>query len=267
MENQNTALKKFEAIAQKLDANVIQVIGSEKLNGFAKAFLVATATQELKNLLTDEYMKPIMALQSNRLGFKTDKDKDGGYNMNVVRDCLIEAVLTGVQPVGNQFNIIQSTCYITKEGFGYLLPKVPGLEYQIIPSLPRINNEKTGAAVQMKIRWRLGNGEWQERDIDFAIKMNNMMGTDAVIGKATRKARAWLYHTVTGVEIGDGDVQDADVTVLSSKTNVNHEADRVKQMIETANELSHLTPEIEQLAKENNMQALFNSKYDELGGK
>jgi hypothetical protein len=35
------------------------------------------------------------------------------------------------------------------------------------------------------------------------------MGADAIIGKASRKARAWLYATVTGMEVGDGDADDA----------------------------------------------------------
>ena len=34
------------------------------------------------------------------------------------------------------------------------------------------------------------------------------MGADAVIGKATRKARKWIYDTITGSEIPEGDVMD-----------------------------------------------------------
>jgi hypothetical protein len=35
-----------------------------------------------------------------------------------------------------------------------------------------------------------------------------MMGTDAIIGKATRKARAWLWQHITGQEIPDGDASE-----------------------------------------------------------
>jgi hypothetical protein len=113
------------------------------------------------------------------------------------------------------FNIIAGNCYITKEGFGYLLSNFKGLDFEIIPSLPRINNERTSAAVVMKIEWTL-NREKKTRDIDFAIRMNKFMGTDAVIGKATRKARAWLFWTITGIEVGEGDATDIDSKVLSS---------------------------------------------------
>lgn len=203
-------------VAKQLNDSVSSVISENNLIGFEKAYLIAKAAEKLQQLLSPEYMKPIMALQGNRLGFKTDKDSAKGYDEATVKNCLIEAVLTGVQPFGNQFNIIAGNCYITKEGFGYLLANFKGLSYEIIPSLPRIDSAKGSAAVSMKIKWKLGSHEG-ERDIDFAIKVNNFMGADAVIGKATRKARAWLYSTITGVEIGDGDVEFQDANVVSSR--------------------------------------------------
>jgi hypothetical protein len=210
MENQ---LQSTE-IAKRLNNSVQKVITSETLIGFEKAYQIASAAQELQTLLTPQYMKPIMALQGNKLGFKTDKDTSGGYPENIVKNCLIEAVLMGVQPFGNQFNIIANNTYITKEGFGYLLANYSGLSYEISPELPRINGQS--AAVVMNLEWTI-NGTTKTKKIDFAIKVNQYMGADAVIGKATRKARAWLYNTITGSEISDGDITDANV--VSSKIN------------------------------------------------
>lgn len=209
--------KTFE-VAKQLNNSVFKVIGSDHMLGFEKAYLIASAAGELKKLLNEEYMAPIMELQGNRLGFKTDKDTNGGYSKEVVKNCLIEAVLTGVQPFGNQFNIIAGNCYITKEGFGFLLANFKGLSYEIVPALPRIGNDSKSAAIVMKVRWTL-NGEVKERDLDIPVKMNSFMGTDAVIGKATRKARAWLYNTICGTEIADGDVMDTDAKVMSSHIN------------------------------------------------
>lgn len=217
------------AVAEKLNHAVAAVLGAEGFSGFQKAYLIASAAGELKKLLTPEYMKPIMDLQGNKLGFKTDKDvaqgggKGLGYPEDVVKNCLIEAVLTGVQPFGNQFNIIAGNCYITKEGFGYLLRNYAGLSYEIIPALPRINGDKTSAAIAMKIKWTL-NGVEKERDLEIPVKMNSFMGTDAVIGKATRKARAWLYNTITGSEIPEGDAVDVSAEVVGSKLNENDTA-------------------------------------------
>lgn len=212
------------AVAQKLNHAVETVLAADGFSGFQKAYLIATAAGELKKLLTPEYMKPIMDLQGNKLGFKTDKDiaqgggKGPGYPEEIVKNCLIEAVLTGVQPFGNQFNIIAGNCYITKEGFGYLLRNLPGLSYEIVPALPRINADKSSAAITMKVKWTL-NGVEKERDLEIPVKMNSFMGTDAVIGKATRKARAWLFNTITGSEIPEGDAMDTAAEVVGSKIN------------------------------------------------
>lgn len=197
---------KYTELATKLDTEVSAVIKVDGLDGFRKAYLIAEATGKLQTMLTSEYMKPIMAMQGMKLGFLTDK-KDSGYPENVVKLCLIEAVLTGVQPYGNQFNIIAGNMYVTKEGFGYLLGNIKGLNYNIVPGLPRINAAKDGAAVEMKIKWTI-NGQANEQVMDIAVKMNSFMGVDAAIGKATRKARAWLFAALTGVEVGEGDVQD-----------------------------------------------------------
>lgn len=209
MENKNQIAvlsEKISTVAIKLNQSVLSVIGQEKIMGFEKAYLVSNAIAELKTLLTPEYMTPIMNLQGNKLGFKTDKDTSGGYSEAIVKNCLIEAVLFGLQPTGNQFNIIAGNMYATKEGMGYLLSKIPGLRYDIVPELPRINAQS--AAVVMNIEWSI-NGSRNSKKIDIPIKVNSYMGTDAILGKATRKARKWLYDTITGTEIPEGDVTDA----------------------------------------------------------
>lgn len=195
-------------VIQKLDSEVLSIVGSAELEGFQKAYRIAEAVNQLSSLLTNEYMVPIMALQGNKLGFRTDKDRGNGYDMATVKNCLIEAVLMGLQPVGNQFNIIAGNTYPTKEGFGYLLKNYPGLYYKISPELPRINSTQTSAAIVMNITYSLNGGPAKKEALEIPIKVNNGMGTDAVIGKATRKARAWLYNTITGCDVSDGDISD-----------------------------------------------------------
>lgn len=218
--------QKQHDVAKLLNSNVLAVIGNDGLMGFEKAYQIANATVELRALLTPEYMKPIMALQGNRLGFKTDRDDKGGYAEEIVKNCLIEAVLTGVQPHGNQFNIIAGNMYVTKEGFGHLLR---GVKYKIIPGLPRINQDRTSAAVLVKIKWTKGSEE-SEEEMEIPVKMNSFMGTDAVLGKATRKARAWLFNTINGTEVADGDAVDVSTEVVATKV------DKVKETSDTAAE-------------------------------
>lgn len=208
--------EKQTAVAKKLNLSVSSVLTNNQVIGFEKAFLVASAIEELKTLLTPEYMKPIMAMQGNKLGFKTDRDKDGGYPENIVKNCLIEAVLMGLQPTGNQFNIIAGNTYATKEGVGELLKGMAGLNYKIDFELPRISQDKTSAAVEANVEWTI-DGRKETKVLKIPVKMNSSMGTDAVLGKATRKARKWLYDTITGSELPEGDVQDADFIIVQSK--------------------------------------------------
>jgi hypothetical protein len=252
-------------LAKKLDG-VVSVLGSETMQGFERAFQIANAIQELKTLLTPEYMKPIMALQGNKLGFKTDKDTSGGYSEEIVKNCLIEAVLTGFAPYENQFNIIAGSMYGTKEGFGAALNKIKGLSWDIIPSLPRINAAKDGAAVLMKITWIYGSEPEQSKEIDFAVKMNQYAGTDAAIGKATRKARAWLFNKINGTEVGEGDVQDVDFKVVPNKpepvTKEAKEEERILLLISDCKSLTALR-DLEKYVTENT-KAAFEAKKTEL---
>lgn len=240
--------KKTTEVTKRLDGAIKEVLGSQTLMGFEKANTLSSAIGVLQECLDDEYMKPIMALQGNKLGFKTDKDKDGGYKVHVVKNCLIEAVLTGVQPTGNQFNIIAGNCYITKEGFGYLLKNIPGLKYTLKFGIPEIKPQ--GAIIDVIVKWKMKEEDEQSETLSLPIKVNKFMGSDAVIGKAERKARAWLYNTITNNEIADGDVDTNDVSTVD----VAHEEvketqeekdekavdDRVLRMIEQANDEASL---------------------------
>lgn len=202
-------MKNLNELAVQLDNSVAHVIGSKNIEGFQKAYLVSVAMQELKEMLTPEYMKQVMTLQGSTLGFRTDKDTSGGYPESQVKNCLIEAVLFGLQPVGNQFNIIAGNMYPTKQGLNYLLKNTEGLSYEIIPNPPKITGDESLVAVNIK--WTL-NGKENDRTITIPIKVNKFMGADAIIGKAVRKASAWLFNTINGTEVVDGDIADVPQT-------------------------------------------------------
>jgi hypothetical protein len=246
-------------IAIKLNQSVASVIGAKNLQGFEKAYAIANAAGQLKQMLTKEYMLPIMNLQGNRLGFKTDKDNNGGYSEDVVKNCLIEAVLFGLQPFGNQFNIIAGNMYATKEGCGYLLKQIEGLSYDIIAELPRMNS--TSAAIVMNINWSI-NGISQSKKLDIPVKINQYMGTDAVIGKATRKARKWLYDTITGSELPEGDIADVDAKIINNSEDVSKEIERkrILDFIENSNDAKVLNDTL--VSSYNNMDAELQDAFD-----
>lgn len=233
-------------IAKKMNDCVTTVLGSNVSEGFVRANKVAIAVATLYELLTPEYMAPIMKLQGTRLGFKTDRDSEGGYGMDVVRKCLIEAVLMGVQPTGNQFNIISGDAYITKEGYGHILSNTSGLSYKITPQLPRISGDKTSAAVKVNIRYTY-NGKTATEELDIPAKVHPKSASpDYVIGKAIRKARAWIHTTITGSETPEGDIMDTDAQVI--KTTINEQPVTLDEVRTMFTEKGHLLGEPDKAA-------------------
>lgn len=208
--------KENSLMAIKLNDVVSSVITQTHLQGFERAYATANAIQKLQELLTPEYLKPIMALQGNRLGVKTDKDKTGGYPADVFKNCLIEAVLMGLQPYGNEFNIIAGNTYATKEGVGRLLATWKGLKYSLICGVPKPNPDGKSAVVEVTIKWTINN-ESKEEVIPISIKMDAYTSVDAMIGKATRKGRAWLLSAISGIEIVEADITDAEFVDVTPK--------------------------------------------------
>jgi len=201
----NTAkLSRIEDVASRC-----KLVKPEDRGVFEHAAMVAAGMNELRQLVDKEVMQYVMPLQGSSIGFRTDRDhqQDNGYGQEVVRDCLIEATIRGVRPVGNEFNIIGSRCYLTKEGLRRLVLEWPGLtNLQILPGLPKMVGDK-GAVIHVKATWVL-RGKSQSIETDFPIRVNAGMGGDAIRGKAERKVLKAIHDQLTGQSVPEGDVDD-----------------------------------------------------------
>lgn len=217
----------FLSVSKVIDSQISTVLASN-VNGFQKAFVMSSAIDIIKEQLTDEYMKPIMALQGSSLGFKTDQDsikkqeggkwitvKGPGYPMEIVRECLIEAIFLGLEVTGNQFNIIGGNTYPTREGFGALLDKIRGLKKNFTYSEILQPAGQKVATVKVRIDWQLEGETPKKQEIIFPIKSNEYTSYDALIGKAERKAKRWLYNTIKGTDISDGDATEIPHVVVN----------------------------------------------------
>ena len=194
-----------ESIAGQLDLLAESGMACVDLKeGFRKAMITAVCVERLRGALTPVAMQPIMALQDSALGFRTDKDRQGGYPQEVVRDALINAVMVGLLPCGNMFNIISGRMYVTKEGFTYLLDRA-GVRYTIDQAVPVSKNG--GAIVETDIRWEY-QGEKGEKHLSIPVRVNAGMGADAILGKADRKAKCWLYNNLRHTTLSDGEVSE-----------------------------------------------------------
>jgi hypothetical protein len=198
---------------------------------------MAHAIKEIRSALTDAVMTDVvMPLMNSKLGFRTDKDParpswdkntrsmktPEPYGMNVVRECVIESALRGVPIVGNCMNIIAQNSYVTKEGFWFLIGKrIPGLtDFKITVGVPRMikpagdarnasDEEAKGSIVVCSATWKM-NGVADRCEREIPIRVNAMMGADAIMGKAERKILAASYAQITGTALGDADAADVD---------------------------------------------------------
>lgn len=164
------------------------------------AIVLANSISALRNALTPEIMSDLLKLANTPLGFKTDEAnrKEGKYPDAVIKDCLIQAMVRGVRPTGNEFNILVGQCYVTKEGFRRLLKDFPGFaNLKIDLGVPRISGE--GAIIKASASWTL---HMRRDSIECEIPVKGS-GCDLLLGKAESKLYRRIYSRLTGSELAD----------------------------------------------------------------
>lgn len=228
-ENNTTTLKKVEKgneLALSLDVAAEELKNAWLTEGnFARTIAYGMAVAKMRDALNDKVMTSLVKLKNSKMGFRTDESNGFVYPVQVVRDCIIEAATLGLQCTGNQFNIIGGNMYVTKEGFTYLLrglaragqlkdmkfifhPAVisesstqgtrkDGSQYQVI--------EREGLA-KVDMSW-VFDGVPGSETLEFCIRVNKGMSQDAVLGKAERKAKAWLFNHLTDQAVSDGEAE------------------------------------------------------------
>lgn len=213
--------EKLVALDQFAQSNSLALL-TDGLGGFTAAINMSSAMGQLRAMLTDEIMEPIMALQSSALGFKTDKDKDPPsqrYPIEVVRDVLIEATLKGFRMIGNQTNIIAGRFYATKEGFeDWMLResrKGHMTQFQDAYSVPKYVSDQE-AHVNISASWTYKGKMDSFKDVTIAIRINKGQGADAILGKARRKLLARIYSRSTGLVIAEGDAGEPPIDVTTT---------------------------------------------------
>lgn len=222
---------KANELAIKLDELALGAQEALQCKGsFERAIAMGIAVNDLREALTSSVMTSIMKLKGSQLGFRTDERPASNYNKAIiyeedtVKECLIVATCMGLAPVGNQWNILAGRCYVTKEGMTHLLRNLDGLSnLKIIYHPAEIKESSTSGVskngneyqkveregiVSVDLSWEFHGKPSNER-LEFCIKVNNGMSQDAIIGKAERKAKAWLYSHLTETSISDGDVEEA----------------------------------------------------------
>lgn len=279
-ESTDLAQIKENKLSNTIDSQVAIVL-ADKSVGIEKAFVIAKAMQVIDSCLTPEIMEPIMRLQGSKLGFKTDKDlvkiegtnryeKGPGYPLEVVKNCFIEMCLIGLQPVFNQWNIIGSNSYVTKEGADTLLKNMSELQdYLILHEEVNQSPDKKTASVRSKIQWVI-DGEEHTQTINFPVKSDAYTTFDSLIGKADRKSKIWLFNKIKGLSISDGDAEDAKVLDITppkpnAKTVDNEKTrKRILNHIATSTDVETLYKCYEAIGDDTDLLTIYEDKKREL---
>lgn len=228
-----TELVKSATVAIESALKTCNVAALREQTPMAQAVILATGMQSLRKAMSDDVVREIfMPLQGTGLGFITDKDRDGGYPIPVVRDCIIESMVMGLRPVGNEFNIIAGRAYAAKAGVARLVQEFPGVSDLVItPGVAQMVGDK-GALVPMRASWYFHgepkalirdiekNQDGSMRDTRVMVRVNSGMGADAIIGKATRKVLKAILDQLTGsvMQIADGETVDTIGEVVTEPT-------------------------------------------------
>jgi hypothetical protein len=203
----------LEAQTDRMDRvahNYAEALDRETLP-LRKAMLQADAILKLQQLMTEPIMQRFMRLMNNPLGFKTDRAKGKDpYPPDVVRDCIIQGLLRGAYPVGNEINIIAGQCYLTKECYERKVRELPGLtDLKTTLGVPRFVEGRM--LVRGQATWRLNGVQDQLISGDdkpgrtFPIITHEGTSADNILGKATRKLLKAVYDQCTGSKQGDPD--------------------------------------------------------------
>lgn len=212
------------------DAQALDIV-----NNMASAFDAAIIVNRLEAVLTDEVMNAVfMPLMNKRTGFLTDRDpnkpdKRTGvapkpYSVDVVRTAIIDAAMVGLQPVGNQFNIISGSMYPAKAGFSAILTRMKqsnGLVYnfEFDPEVNVKSSDPAYMAIPCRISYKTNRDDLKGYFKYVAmVKVNGETSTtDQLRGKAERKCKKAFVEFLTGLDLGDADASE---TVDTSYTEV-----------------------------------------------
>ena len=180
------------------------------LSRMPHSLMKGLAIERLRRAITPEIAKILMNLMNTKHGFKTDKgpkqkkaEAMQPYQLEVVMDCAIAALLDGVLWAGNQFNIIAGECYITREGWLYKLQTLPGFsDMDVSPGVPKYDNGKCYVRFGGTYLFNGVNRELKDPagvpGIPLPIRMDQYSSEDQILGKAWSKGLRHIYRTLTG---------------------------------------------------------------------
>lgn len=259
-------LKEMESIEAILGENALL---AQENNHMIKSFKRANLIIQLQSFFDKpDIKKMIVAMQDKQVGFVTDRDsiaiwkskkaaeKDNrkkvleAYKWPVVRDCCIEALLSGYHLDGNEFNILVNKMYPAKNGIYRKIVSTEGVtdfKYNLSPA----RFEQGKAKVQAYATWKkegvkqsIGIGEGPEDKCFILVKTDAYSNDDSVAGKAARKLFARILPRLGG-EI----TAESEIDLLPESTEIEpsetHEASLSDALQESQDQKESVNQDVE----------------------
>jgi hypothetical protein len=197
--------------------NALTVEGREMIasavNEIERSYAMACSIAQLKAALSPEIMRPIMALQGTRLGFRADKE----YPTEKVKDVVVEAWLFGLRTHGNEINIIADNMYPTQEGFERLVNELidAGTCVEHSPDLPAVTAGRWTCKYTATYTHR-GQSRGVVRTFS-GRHYGNATSDDQIVGKCRRKILREIHRQITGLSLSDSDDTDRTINVTPTR--------------------------------------------------
>lgn len=216
---QNSLIQKFATQFSLIESASTDINVLQLANNASTMFFAASAVAAIREALTNDVMNSvIMPLVNTKAGFLTDRKPTRKnpnpipYTLDEVRACVIEALTKGVLATGNHFNIISGSCYITREGYAYLLKKL-GCKFIIEVGEPATSGNSQKYAVKINAEYR---GERIGYTANFTLPKGQYTTDEQNAGKAWARAVKSLYTYVTGIDMGDASELDEKPAVVDA---------------------------------------------------
>lgn len=181
----------------------------------ARTIVTGIAVNKLREALSEPGVLAILkGLAGTPLGFKMDRDT---YPDHVIVNCCAEAILRGLPLVGNCFNIIGEGFYTTKEGFELLVPQRAkySVKFEVAPISSQLREAgghiRVRASGQYKPHGAPADTDNEKLAVEYNVRLNrrNKVAEENVEGKAKRKWLRDVWARLTGIELSDGELDDA----------------------------------------------------------
>lgn len=212
-------LKELARSTEQMNALILDISKiDESWSQFEKSVAYGYYLTKIKESIQGKILEFIKSLMNTGIGFKTDRNPNDPnskskepYSDDIVKNCIVQAIMHGLRIHGNEFNILGGNFYATKEGLDRVVHSNPSLEEKVKEKVKGFRqDDKTGIwGITFEYSYKLRGEAKVTEEVTVLVKGkqgNYDTPFDAVLGKAKRK----LYKTIYNEMNQDFKLEDAD---------------------------------------------------------